>query len=78
MVDFHYINFFMVRVTVIKHEQLFITARHEFLTGDKSRAVSALSSFRAFIHEVGDSGLVGLVSIVFTLWGTQNKRNLPH
>ena len=36
----------MVRVTVIKHEQLFITARHEFLTSDKSRAVSALSSFK--------------------------------
>ena len=26
----------------------------------------------------GDPGLVGLVSFVFTLWGTQNKRNLPH
>ena len=46
MVDFHYINFFMVRVTVIKHEQLFITARDEFLTSDKSRAMSALSSFK--------------------------------
>ena len=28
--------------------------------------------------EWGDPGLVGLVSFVFTLWGTQNKRNLPH
>ena len=27
---------------------------------------------------VGDHGLVGLVSFVFTLLGTQNKRNLPH
>ena len=25
-----------------------------------------------------DPGLVGLVSFVFTLWETQNKRNLPH
>ena len=25
-----------------------------------------------------DPGLVGLVSFVFTLWGTQNKRSLPH
>ena len=34
--------------------------------------------FRACLHGVGDPGLVGLVSFVFTLWGTQNKRNLPH
>ena len=27
---------------------------------------------------VGEPGLVGLVSFVFTLWRTQNKRNLPH
>lgn len=46
MVDFNYIIFFMVRVTVTKHEQLFITARDEFLTSDKSRAMSALSSFK--------------------------------
>ena len=32
----------------------------------------------ACLHGVGDPGLVGLVSFVFTLWGTQNKRNLPH
>ena len=30
------------------------------------------------LHGVGDPGLVGLVSFVFTLWGTQNKRNLLH
>ena len=30
------------------------------------------------LHGVLDPGLVGLVSFVFTLWGTQNKRNLPH
>ena len=30
------------------------------------------------LHGVGDPGLVGLVSFVLTLWGTQNKRNLPH
>ena len=33
---------------------------------------------RACLHGVGEPGLVGLVSFVFTLWGTQNKRNLPH
>ena len=33
---------------------------------------------RACLHGVGDPGPVGLVSFVFTLWGTQNKRNLPH
>ena len=32
---------------------------------------------RPCLHGVGDPGLVGLVSFVFTLWGTQNKRNLP-
>ena len=35
-------------------------------------------SLRACLHGVGDPGLVRLVSFVFTLWGTQNKRNLPH
>ena len=29
--------------------------------------------FRACLHGVGDPGLVGLVSFVFTLWGTQKK-----
>ena len=33
---------------------------------------------RACLHGVGDPGQVGLVSFVFTLWGTQNKRDLPH
>ena len=33
---------------------------------------------RACLHGVGDPGLVGLVSFVFTLWRTQNKRNLPY
>ena len=37
-----------------------------------------LRYLRACLHGVGDPGLVGLVSFVFTLWGTQNKRNLPH
>ena len=37
-----------------------------------------LQSFRACLQGVGDPGLVGLVSFVFTLWRTQNKRNLPH
>ena len=35
-------------------------------------------TLRARLHGVGDPGLVGLFSFVFTLWGTQNKRNLPH
>ena len=35
-------------------------------------------ALRACLHGAGDPGLVGLVSFVFTLWGTQNKRNLPH
>ena len=34
-------------------------------------------SLKACLHGVGDPGLEGLVSFVFTLWGTQNKRNLP-
>ena len=38
----------------------------------------AETSLRACLHGVGDPGLVELVSFVFTLWGTQNKRNLPH
>ena len=32
---------------------------------------------RACLHGMGDPGPVGLVSFVFTLWGTQHKRNLP-
>ena len=34
-------------------------------------------SFRACLHGVGDPGLVGLVSFVFTLWGTQTKEPYP-
>ena len=41
-------------------------------------AKTSIMSLRACLHGVGDPGLVGLVSFVFTLWGTQNKRNLPH
>ena len=33
---------------------------------------------RPCLHGVGDPSLVGQVSFVFTLWRTQNKRNLPH
>ena len=33
---------------------------------------------KGLLHGVGDPGLVGLVSFVFTLWGTQNKINFPH
>ena len=39
---------------------------------------SASLDLKACLHGVGDPSLMGLVSIVFTLWGTQNKRNLPH
>ena len=43
---------------------------------NKRRAI--FSYLRACLHGVGDPGLGGLVSFVFTLWRTQNKRNLPH
>ena len=33
---------------------------------------------QACLHGVGDPGLVGLVSFVFTLWRTENKINLPY
>ena len=36
------------------------------------------SRIRPCLHGVGDPGFIWLVSFVFTLWGTQNKRNLPH
>ena len=41
---------------------------------------SCIMTLRACLRGVGDPGLVGLVSFVFTLLGTgtQNKRNLPH
>ena len=32
---------------------------------------------RPCLHGVGDPGLVGLVSLVFTLWGTQTKETYP-
>ena len=40
--------------------------------------IAQIAQVRPCLHGVGDPGLVGLVSFVFTLWGTQNKRNLPH
>ena len=40
--------------------------------------IPPIKRIRACLHGVGDPGLVGLVSFVFALWGTQNKRNLPH
>ena len=52
--------------------------KHELLVDIVRTALLLLLTFRAFLHGVGDPGLVGLVSFVFTLWGTQNKRNLPH
>ena len=44
----------------------------------KGSSTTFETGLRACLHGVGDPGLVGLVSFVFTLWGTQNKRNLPH
>ena len=32
---------------------------------------------RACLHGVGDPGLVGLVSFVFTLWGHKTKETYP-
>ena len=46
--------------------------------GIKNHFLNKSFTLRACLHGVGDPGLVGLVSFVFTLWGTQNKRNLPH
>ena len=43
-----------------------------------SRWAQLVSVFRACLHGVGEPGLVGLVSFVFTLWGTQKKGNLLH
>ena len=34
-------------------------------------------SLRACLHGVGDPGLVGLVSFVFTLWGHKTKETYP-
>ena len=48
------------------------------LPRSRSQGFVTLSYLRACLHGVEDPGLVGLVSFVFTLWGTQNKRNLPH
>ena len=39
-----------------------------------SRWAQLVSVFRACLHGVGEPGLVGLVSFVFTLWGTQKKK----
>ena len=36
-----------------------------------------LESLRACLHGVGDPGLVGLVSFVFTLWGHKTKETYP-
>ena len=48
------------------------------LSPPTSFALKPTLRLRACLHGVGDPGLVGLVSFVFTLWRTQNKRNLPH
>ena len=39
---------------------------------------SCIMILMACLHGVVDPGLVGLVSFVFTLLGTQNKRIQPH
>ena len=43
----------------------------------KIEIMSMKLRFRTCSHGVGDPGLVGLVSFVFTLWGTQNKKTYP-
>ena len=57
--------------------RLVICSSPAFCSTDQEKRETA-RSLRACLHGVGDPGLVGLVSFVFTLWGTQNKRNLPH
>ena len=47
------------------------------VTINSEKGVQESLHLRACLHAVGDPVLVGLVSFVFTLWGTQNKRNLP-
>ena len=42
-----------------------------------SRWAQLVSVFRACLHGVGEPGLVGLVSFVFTLWGTRKKETCP-
>ena len=42
-----------------------------------SALMIVLSILRPCLHGVGYPGLAGLVCFVFTLWGTQNQRNLP-
>ena len=67
-------------MTVTYDCRLYYVALHKLLsaTGEGWIMVKISSSLRACLHGVGDPGLDGLVSFVFTLWGTQNKRNLPH
>ena len=45
--------------------------------GEDKRGEAARKSLRACLHGVGNPGLVGLVSFVFTLWGTQKKETYP-
>jgi len=64
------------RILTLKYVQYYMLMRFMLDMIDINHKVSP--SVRACLHGVGDPGLVGLVSFVFTLWGTQNKRNLPH
>ena len=41
----------------------------------QSRIHSKARVLRPCLHGVGDPGLVGLVSFVFTLWGHKTKQN---
>ena len=45
--------------------------------GEDKRGEAARKSLRACLHGVGNPGLVGLVSFVFTLWGTHKKETYP-
>ena len=66
----HFQNKTKCKYFLVKMNIICVRIKNHFL--NKSFAL------RACFHGVGDPGLVGLVSLVFTLWGTQNKRNLPH
>ena len=76
---YYYFIFFNFYIVCYRHTACLNISAELYLT---TQTESSLGQYklevRACLHGVGDPGLVGLVSFVFTLWGTQNKRNLPH
>ena len=59
-------------------QSVFLLIRSIVVVFYRSRCFHLVFSIRACLDGVGDPGLVGLVSFVFTLYGTQKKSNLPH